>query len=99
MSDELKPMPPAAVIYLTTFDESGAPTVQAKIHTDVAGRVLFEGDPAKAYALLSSGLEATAKRFAASATEQLMRAVEEKRLLNAELHNPGGALTPAATEL
>lgn len=96
---DLKPMPPAAVIYVVTFDESGGPTVQAKIHTDVAGRVLFEGDPAKAYALLSSGLEATARRFAVSATEQLMRAVEEKRLLNAELLNPGGVLMPAATEL
>lgn len=88
MSDELKPMPPAAVIYVVTFDASGTPTVQAKIHTDVAGRILFEGDPAKAYALLSHGLEATAKRFAASATEQLVRAIEEKRLLNAELNTP-----------
>ncbi len=88
MSDELKRMPPAAVIYVVTFDESGAPTVQAKIHTDVAGRVLFEGDPAKAYTLLCSGLEVTVQRFAASATEQLVRAMEEKRLLNDELNTP-----------
>lgn len=88
MSAELKPMPPAAVIYVVTFDASGAPTVQAKIHSDVAGRVLFEGDPAKAYALLCSAMEVTVQRFAASATEQLVRAIEEKRLLNAELNPP-----------
>ncbi len=83
-----KPMPPAAVIYVVTFDAAEAPTVQAKIHTDVAGRVKFEGDPAKAYTLLCSAMEVTVQRFAASATEQLMRAIEEKRLLNDELKIP-----------
>jgi len=45
MSDTLKPMPPAAVIYVVTFDEQGRPTVQAKIHTDTAGRTIFELPP------------------------------------------------------
>jgi len=87
MSDTLKPMPLAAVIYVATFDEAGHPTVQAKIHSDVAGRTVFEGDAAKAYTLLQAALEAVSKRLATSLTGQLLQAAEEKRLLNAELTN------------
>lgn len=83
---ELKPMPVASVLYAVTFDEDGVPTVQARIHTDTAGRARFEGDAAKAHLLLQAALEVTAKRLADTLTEQVTRAVTEKRLLNAELH-------------
>lgn len=85
MNDTFKPMPLAAVIYGATFDDAGHPTVQAKIHSDVAGRTVFEGDAAKAYTLLQAALEAVSKRLAARLTDQFTQAAEEKRLLNAEL--------------
>lgn len=85
MSDTLKPMPLAAVIYVATFDDAGRPTVQAKIHTDTAGRTIFEGDAAKAYTLLDAAMTAVGRRLAISLTDQLVRTLEEKRLLNAEL--------------
>jgi len=87
MSDTLKPMPPAAVIYVVTFDEQGRPTVQAKIHTDTAGRTIFEGDAAKAHTLLDAAMAAVGRRLAIALTDQLLKALEEKRLLNAELTN------------
>lgn len=82
---DFKPMPLASVLYAVTFDEQGQPTVQGKIHTDAAGRAVFEGDPAKTYLLLQAALETTGKRFAAPLTDQLVKSMEEKRLLNAEL--------------
>lgn len=85
MSPELKPMPPAAVVYVVTFDASGVPTVQAKIHTDTAGRQVFEGDAGKAYSLLNAAMDCTGRRLAMSLTDQLVRAIEEKRLLQLEL--------------
>lgn len=88
MSDELKPMPLASVLYVVTFDASGVPTVQAKIHADSAGRTRFEGDAGKAYTLLFTAVETTAKRVATSLTDQLVRTIEEKRLLQNELLEP-----------
>jgi hypothetical protein len=88
MSDALKPMPLAAVLYAVTFDAEGRPTVQGKIHTDTAGRMQFEGDAAKTYTLLQQALEVTARRLATPLTNQLIQSIDEKRLLNAELHTP-----------
>lgn len=82
---DFKPMPLASVIYAVTFDQCGLPIVQAKIHTDTAGRGQFTGDPGRAYTMLSAALDITSKRLADTIANQLMRAAEEKRLLNAEL--------------
>lgn len=96
---ELKTMPLASVIYVVTFDAKGMPIVQAKIHTDTAGRARFEGDAGKAYTMLFAGLEATAKRVSLALTDQLVRTIEEKRLLQTELDQPPTAIsTLTATE-
>jgi hypothetical protein len=84
---ELKPMPIASVIYVVTF-EDGAPTVQARIHTDTAGRARFDGDAAKAHLLLNDAQDVISKRLAKTLTEQVTRTLQEKRLLNTELHPP-----------
>ncbi len=85
MSDELKPMPLAAVLYALTFDAEGRPTVQGKIHTDTAGRAVFTGDAARTLVMLQHAEEVTARRLAANLTDQMTRSMEEKRLLQLEL--------------
>jgi len=85
MSDELKPMPLAAVLYAVTFDAEGRPTVQGKIHTDTAGRAVFTGDAARTLVMLQHAEEVTARRLAANLTDQMTRSMEEKRLLQLEL--------------
>lgn len=88
MNNDLKPMPLASVIYAVTFDEHGVPTVQAKIHADVAGLMQFEGDPVKSYTLLTLALECVGKRLAANVSMLVTQAAEEKRLLQKELPQP-----------
>lgn len=85
---DFKPMPLGAVIYAVTFDHEGHPIVQGKIHTDTAGRAQFQGDAAKTYLMLQAAIETTGKRLAGTITDQLTQAIEEKRLLNAELTHP-----------
>ncbi len=85
MSDELKPMPLAAVLYALTFDAEGRPTVQGKIHTDTAGHAVFTGDAARTLVMLQHAEEVTARRLAANLTDQMTRSMEEKRLLQLEL--------------
>lgn len=93
MSDALKPMPLAAVLYAVTFDADGRPTVQGTIHTDTAGRAVFIGDAARTLVMLQHAEEITSRRLAANLTDQMTRSMEEKRLLNAELT---GGTTDAA---
>ena len=85
MSDQLKSMPLAAVLYAVTFDAEGRPTVQGRIHTDTAGRAVFTGDPARTLVMLQHAQEVTGRRLATTVTNQLTQAMEEKRFLNAEL--------------
>jgi len=85
MSDELKSMPLAAVLYAVTFDAEGRPTVQGRIHTDTAGRAVFTGDAARTLVMLQHAQEVTGRRLATTVTNQLTQAMEEKRFLNAEL--------------
>ena len=82
---DLKPMPLAAVLYAVTFDAEGRTTVQGKIYTDTAGRAIFAGDPARKLVMLQHAEEVTSRRLAANLTDQMIRSMEEKRLLNAEL--------------
>ena len=96
MSDELKAMPLASVIYVVTFDADGRATLQASIHADVAGRLQFTGDAMKAYIPLQAAHERCLTRLAEAITRNAVRMAEERRLLAHELEN-GHALVGAAT--
>lgn len=87
-------MPLAGVIYVVSFDHDGVPCVQGRIHTDTAGRAHFAGDAARAFVMLEAALEVTGRRFSTRLTEQITQAMEEKRLLNAELSAPGEHALP-----
>lgn len=74
---ELKPMPIVHTVQVLGYDEQGQPWPLATIHIDLAGKIAFHGEHAKAYAPLLTATKKASVRIAHDAVNAHLREKNE----------------------
>jgi len=100
MTEDLKPMPPVALVQVMRYRLNAQtqvlePWPVASIRIDAAGRIEFIGDASKAYEPL---LRAARKAGAKLALQSFAEAMSEARLLKDNLDEPEPLSTAQSTQ-